>query len=80
VSASEPDSRAIRRPPVEAKISHLAHARESRTRLGRLPTAAANAKQIRQLFRAGFSKAAIARQLQIGRTSVRRILSKGSNG
>ena len=46
----------------------LAHARENGTRLGRPPTAALNAKQIRRLFRAGISKAAIARQLQIGRT------------
>jgi len=58
----------------------LAHARENGTRLGRPPTAALNAKQIRRLFRSGISKAAIARKLQIGRTSVRRILSKGANG
>jgi len=53
----------------------LAHARENGKRLGRPPTASLNAKQVRQLFRAGISKAAIARQLQIGRTSVRRILA-----
>jgi putative DNA-invertase from lambdoid prophage Rac len=53
----------------------LAHARENGTRLGRPPTAAFNTKQVRKLFRAGISKAAIARQLRIGRTSVRRILS-----
>ena len=53
----------------------LAHARENGKRLGRPPTAALNAKQVRRLFRAGVSKAAIARNLQIGRTSVRRILS-----
>lgn len=53
----------------------LAHARESGMRLGRPPTAALNAKQVRKLFRAGISKAAIARRLQIGRTSVRRILA-----
>ena len=52
----------------------LAHARENGTRLGRPPTAALNAKHIRRLFYAGVSKAAIARLLQIGRTSVRRIL------
>lgn len=57
----------------------LAHARQSGKRLGRPPTAALNDKQVRRLFRAGISKAAIARRLQIGRTSVRRILSKGSN-
>lgn len=53
----------------------LAHARENGTRLGRPPTAALSAKHIGRLFRAGVSKAAIARQLQIGRTSVRRILA-----
>jgi putative DNA-invertase from lambdoid prophage Rac len=54
----------------------LAHARENGKRLGRPPTASLNAKQVRQLFRAGISKAAIARKLQIGRTSVRRILKE----
>jgi putative DNA-invertase from lambdoid prophage Rac len=58
----------------------LVHARQNGKRLGRPPTAALNAKQIRRLFRSGSSKAAIARRLQIGRTSVRRILSKESNG
>lgn len=58
----------------------LAHARQNGKRLGRPPTAAANSKQVRRLFRSGISKAAIARRLQIGRTSVRRILSRPSNG
>jgi DNA invertase Pin-like site-specific DNA recombinase len=53
----------------------LAYARENGIRLGRPPTAALNASKVRKLFRAGVSKAAIARQLQIGRTSVRRILA-----
>ena len=53
----------------------LAHARENGTRLGRPPTAALSAQHIHRLFRAGISKAAIARQLKIGRTSVRRILA-----
>jgi DNA invertase Pin-like site-specific DNA recombinase len=52
----------------------LAHARQSGKRLGRPPSASLNAKRVRQLFRAGTTKAAIARQLNIGRTSVRRIL------
>jgi DNA invertase Pin-like site-specific DNA recombinase len=56
----------------------LAHARENGKRLGRPPTASLNAKKVRQLFRAGISKAAIARKLQIGRTSVRRILKERS--
>ncbi len=42
---------------------------------GRRPaTAAAKTTEIRKLYRAGISKAEIARRLQIGRTSVRRIL------
>ena len=53
----------------------LAHARRNGKRLGRPATAAAHAGEVRQLFRDGVSKAAIARQLQIGRTSVRRILT-----
>ena len=54
----------------------LAHARENGKRLGRPPTAALNATQVRKLFRAGVSKAAIARRLQIARTSVRRMLAR----
>ena len=53
----------------------LAHARLKGKRLGRPPTAALSAKKVRRLFRAGVPKAAIARRLQIGRTSVRRILA-----
>jgi DNA invertase Pin-like site-specific DNA recombinase len=52
----------------------LAHARENGKRLGRPATAALHAGQVRKLYRAGVSKAEIARQLMIGRTSVRRIL------
>jgi len=52
----------------------LAHARETGKRLGRLATAAVHAAEIRSLRRAGISKSEIARRLQIGRTSVRRIL------
>jgi DNA invertase Pin-like site-specific DNA recombinase len=43
-------------------------------RLGRPRTAAWKAGQVRELYRAGVSKAEIARRLKIGRTSVRRIL------
>lgn len=53
----------------------LAHARQNGKRLGRPPSASLNAKRVRQLFRAGSSEAAIARQVEIGRTSVRRILN-----
>jgi DNA invertase Pin-like site-specific DNA recombinase len=56
----------------------LAHAPENGKRLGRPPTASLNAKLVRQLFRAGTSKAGIARKLRIGRTSVRRILGARS--
>ena len=53
----------------------LAHARQNGQRLGRPVTAALHADQIRKFHRAGISKAEIARRLQIGRTSVRRILA-----
>jgi len=53
----------------------LAHARQKGQRLGRPPTAALHADRIRRLYRAGASKTEIARRLQIGRTSVRRILA-----
>jgi DNA invertase Pin-like site-specific DNA recombinase len=52
----------------------LAQARESGKRLGRPATAAVHTVEIRKLHRAGISKSEIARRLQIGRTSVRRIL------
>jgi DNA invertase Pin-like site-specific DNA recombinase len=53
----------------------LAHARQNGRRLGRPATAALHADEVRKLDRIGVSKAEIARRLQIGRTSVRRILS-----
>jgi DNA invertase Pin-like site-specific DNA recombinase len=52
----------------------LAHARQNGKRLGRPPTATLQSGPVRKLYRAGVSKAEIARRLQIGRTSVRRIL------
>jgi putative DNA-invertase from lambdoid prophage Rac len=52
----------------------LAQARLSGKRLGRPMTAGLQATEIRKLHRAGVSKSEIARRLQIGRTSVRRIL------
>jgi putative DNA-invertase from lambdoid prophage Rac len=52
----------------------LAHARQNGKRLGRPQTAALHAVEVRKLYRAGVSKAEIARRLHIGRTSVRRIL------
>ena len=52
----------------------LAHARQNGQRLGRPATAALHTAEIRKLHRAGVNKSEIARRLQIGRTSVRRIL------
>jgi putative DNA-invertase from lambdoid prophage Rac len=53
----------------------LAEARLNGTRLGRPTTAACKAAEVRKLHRAGISKSEIARRLDIGRTSVRRILA-----
>jgi DNA invertase Pin-like site-specific DNA recombinase len=55
----------------------LAHARDKGKRLGRPLTAGLHAAEIRKLHRAGVSKSEIARRLEIGRTSVRRILRGG---
>ena len=52
----------------------LAHARQNGKRLGRPATAGLHAAKIRKLSRSGLSKSEIARRLNIGRTSVRRIL------
>jgi len=52
----------------------LAHARRNGKKLGRPATVARHASEIRILHRAGVSKSEIARRLEIGRTSVRRIL------
>src|ERR1700694_1010710 len=53
----------------------LAHARQNGKHLGRPPSAAHKATQVRRLYRDGLSKSEIARRIKIGRTSVRRILS-----
>jgi len=53
----------------------LAHARQNGKRLGRPITAGLHADQVWKLHRAGISKSEISRRLQIGRTSVRRILA-----
>lgn len=53
----------------------LAQARQNGQRLGRPVTAALHADQVQKLYRAGISKAEIARRLKIGRTSVRRIMT-----
>src|SRR5215470_15512957 len=56
----------------------LAQARQNGKRLGRPATAAVHKTEIRKLHRVGVSKSEIARRLQIGRTSVRRILAAES--
>jgi putative DNA-invertase from lambdoid prophage Rac len=56
----------------------LAHARQNGKRLGRPQPRPFTAAEIRKLHRAGVSKSEIARRLQIGRTSVRRILGAKS--
>ena len=53
----------------------LAHARQTGKTLGRPLTASLKADRIQKLHRSGISKSQIARQLSIGRTSVRRILA-----
>src|SRR3984885_1737499 len=53
----------------------LAHARQNGKRLGRPLTAGLHAGQICKLHRSGLSKSEISRRLNIGRTSVRRILT-----
>jgi|SRR5215469_391916 len=53
----------------------LAQARQNGQRLGRPATAAIHADQVRKLRRAGLSKSEIARRLELGRTSVRRMLA-----
>lgn len=52
----------------------IAEARRKGKQLGRPVTAALHAREVRKLYRSGLSKSEIARRLNIGRTSVRRIL------
>lgn len=54
----------------------LAHARLNGKRLGRPPSVVHKAIEARKLYRQGFSKSKIAHRLQIGRTSVRRLLAQ----
>ena len=54
----------------------LDHARQQGKRLGRPPSAAFKVFEARKLHRQGISKSEIARQLQISRTSVRRLLAQ----
>ena len=57
----------------------LAHARQQGKRLGRPPSVAEKAVEVRTLFRQGLSKSDVARRLNIGRTSVRRLLSNNES-
>jgi DNA invertase Pin-like site-specific DNA recombinase len=57
----------------------LAHARLNGKRLGRPATAALRTDEVRKLRRSGLSKSEISRRLNIGRTSVRRILAAPPN-
>ncbi|HXB74684.1 MAG TPA: recombinase family protein [Candidatus Acidoferrales bacterium] len=54
----------------------LAHARQQGKQLGRPPSVIHNAAEARKLCRQGISKSEIARRLEIGRTSVRRLLAQ----
>jgi putative DNA-invertase from lambdoid prophage Rac len=54
----------------------LVHARQQGKKLGRPPSVIHNAPVIWKLCRQGISKSEIARRLQIGRTSVRRLLAE----
>jgi len=54
----------------------LAHARLNGKRLGRPPSVVHKAIETRKLYRQGISKSEIARKLEIGRTSVRRLLAQ----
>ena len=60
----------------ERVCAGLAHARQQGRRLGRPPSVVHKAVQARKLHQQGNSKSEIARQLEIGRTSVRRLLAK----
>jgi len=54
----------------------LDHARQQGKRLGRPPSVVQKTAEAQKLHRQGISKSEIARQLQIGRTSVRRLLAQ----
>jgi DNA invertase Pin-like site-specific DNA recombinase len=54
----------------------LDHARQQGKRVGRPPAVAEKAVEAQKLLRQGISKSEIARQLNIGRTSVRRIVAQ----
>jgi hypothetical protein len=73
LSVFEPFEHDILRERIRAGIGE---ARLQGKHLGRPVTVGKMAEQIRKLYRAGVSKAEIARRLDISRTSVRRLLTK----
>jgi DNA invertase Pin-like site-specific DNA recombinase len=60
---------------VELRTAPGLEPRRNGERLGRPISVALHADQIRKLRRTGLSKSQIARQLNIGRTSVRRVVA-----
>jgi putative DNA-invertase from lambdoid prophage Rac len=60
----------------ERVCAGLAHARQQGKRLGRPPSVLHKAAEARKLHQQGSSKSEIARKLEIGRTSVRRLLAQ----
>jgi putative DNA-invertase from lambdoid prophage Rac len=59
--------------------ARLAHARQQGKRLGRPPSVAHKAVEAQKLHQQGTSKSEIARKLEIGRTSVRRLLAQNKS-
>ena len=60
----------------ERVCAGLAHARQQGKRLGRPPSVVHKAVEAQKLQQQGSSKSEIARRLEIGRTSVRRLLAQ----
>ena len=60
----------------ERVCAGLAHARQQGKRLGRPPSVVHKAVEAQKLHKQGSSKSEIARKLEIGRTSVRRLLAQ----
>jgi putative DNA-invertase from lambdoid prophage Rac len=60
----------------ERVCAGLAHARQQGKRLGRPPSVVHKAVEAQKLHQQGSSKSEIARKLEIGRTSVRRLLAQ----
>jgi putative DNA-invertase from lambdoid prophage Rac len=63
----------------ERVCAGLAHARQQGKRLGRPPSVVHKAVEARKLHQQGYSKSEIARKLEIGRTSVRRLLAQNKS-